>query len=159
MTYLEFAIVVLLVAILATVAIVQFQPSHANVAFQADRLRNDIRHMQTAAIAWQQSLKLVKTATGYQVECVTPNQSGTPCNGASGTAVKDPATSQDFVVSLETGIAWHASSPSSLEVDMLGSPVSGGTLLTSDPTPFQLIADEVSWTVSIKHTTGFVSVP
>lgn len=162
MTIIELVVVAVIAALLTAVAIVFLQPSQANVSFQANQLRDDIRHMQSLAVAWQQQLMLVASASGYQVECVTKSQANTPCSAASGPVI-DPATEAAFAVSnfAANGVSWNPLPSSSLAVDKLGRPLNaGGTAVeTASNRTFTLAGGGQTGTVTMVHTTGFVSAP
>jgi type II secretory pathway pseudopilin PulG len=154
----ELVIVVLIASILSYVAMVRFRPLDAQTIEVAERLRNDLRHMQMLALAWGQPLRITVTAGlngGYSVSCVTAG--AVPCNV---NPVIDPATGKAFSISLNpagtpltAGVA--ASGPGfNLDFDALGRPKNGAVLTTTNTT-FTITGGGNTRTVVVSPTSGF----
>lgn len=144
----ELAVVLVFFAIFTVFGLTRFQPAETTLPAQADRLARDIRHMQTLALAQGQGLQLAASGTAYQV-CL-----GTTATCNAGAAIVDPANGQPFVVALENGVSVSATT---LAMDSLGRPVTGGSLSAAD-TAFTLTGGIESSTVTVSRLTGFVTI-
>lgn len=147
----ELVIVLAVAAVLTFFAVRSFQPKEALALEQAERLRNDLRHMQMLAMTWGQALRLTTGATTYSVSCVTagPNP---PCNASP---VIDPATGRAYSVTLEPGL--NLAGPGfSLDLDALGRPRNGAALITANAT-FTISGASVARTVTVTPITGFTA--
>ena len=151
-TLVEFIAVAGIVAIIAVVALVTTSTGPAVSGYQADGLRNSIRHMQELAMTWGRPLQLAVAAGGYSVSCVTAGPA--PCNASP---VIDPATGGAFSVSAESGISFAAGS---LAVDELGRPAtcSPGCTVLGANTTFSVSGGGKTWTVQVSPLTGFATV-
>src|SRR5687767_6124634 len=116
----ELAVVLAVMAALIFFTVRSYQPKEALALQQAERLRNDLRHVQMLAITWNQPLRVTATAGNYFVSCVTPGAS--PCNAVP---VINPASGQPYAVNLESGIT--LAGPGTLDLDALGRPSNGVT--------------------------------
>jgi len=152
-TLIELTIIMIVLAVLATVALLRYQPAGSGVGYQADRLARDIRHMQMLAMTWGTTLRLVPTATGYSVRCASGSATP-PCNGAN--PVIDPADGQAFQYSpLENGVILAGGN---LDIDSLGRPVVYGVgLITAANPSFTLTGGGKVPTVTVQRLTGFVT--
>jgi prepilin-type N-terminal cleavage/methylation domain-containing protein len=147
---LELVIVIVVAGILALFAVRTFQPKEALALEQAERLRNDLRHMQMLAITWGQALRLTTAANSYSVGCVTVGAA--PCNV---TPVVDPATGASYLVNLESGLT--LTGPGfTLDLDALGRPRNAGALVAANAT-FTINGASVARTVVVAPFTGFAT--
>lgn len=138
----ELVIVLVVAALLIFFAVRTFQPREALALEQAERLRNDLRHVQMLAMTWGQPLRVSAAATSYSVSCVTAGTA--PCNAAP---VIDPANGEPYLVNLEPGMSFLA--PVTLDFDALGRPSSGTT--------FTLTGASTARTVVVAPITGFAT--
>jgi hypothetical protein len=134
--------VLVISAVLVYVAVRTFQPTEALALQQAERLRNDLRRMQTLATTWGQALRLTVGANGYSISCVTASALP-PCNASP---VLDPATRNPYLVNLEPGLT--LSGPT-LDIDPLGRPGGAAT--------FTIAGGGVPRTVIVTAITGFAT--
>lgn len=141
-SFLELTIVLAVLAILTYFAVRNFYSQEAIALQQAERLRNDLRHVQMLAITWNQPLRVTATAGSYSVSCVTPGAS--PCNAVP---VINPASGQPYAVNLESGITLGG--PGTLDLDALGRPSNGVTYTISGGTTAR--------TVVVAPVTGFAT--
>ena len=149
--------VVVIAAVLVYMSVRFLAPLEAQAFQQAERLRNDVRHIQMLALTWNQPLRLtVATSTRYEVCCL--NAAMTACTtGAApcgANPVVDPATGRSFRVDLESGLTVSGTSP--LEFDKLGRPCNGAALRTAAVT--LTIGGSSARNVVIAPITGFASV-
>lgn len=144
----ELAVVLVFLAVFTVFGLVRFQPAEATLPTQADRLARDIRHMQALALAQGQRLQLVASGLAYRV-CPA---AATPCDPAN--AIVDPARGAPFDVALENGVSVSATT---LVMDSLGRPLSGGALSAVD-VAFTLSGGAQTSAVTVSRLTGFVSV-
>jgi MSHA pilin protein MshC len=150
-TLLELVVVMMVAGLLAFFALRVFQPKEALALEQAERLRNDLRHMQMLAITWGQALRLTAAATSYSVSCVTAGATA-PCNASP---VVDPATGKAYTVNLESGLS--LTGPGfTLDLDALGRPKNGAALLTANAT-FTIGGASATRTVVVAPLTGFAT--
>ena len=147
----ELVMVMVIVAVLGIVAMTRFQSTEVSTTVEADHLARDIRHMQMLALTWGQTLRLTPTGGSYSVTCASGSATP-PCNGAA--AVTDPASAAAFTRAFQPGVSVAGAA---LELDALGRPVSGGTLLTADRS-FTLTGGAETSTVTVARLTGFVDV-
>lgn len=142
--------------VLAVLSIVVFfvvrsyQPQHAIALQQAERLRNDLRHVQMLAVTWNQALRVTAAANSYSVGCVTAGAS--PCDVSP---VIDPANGRPYLVTLEAGLSL-AGPGFALDLDALGRPKNGAALITSNAT-FTVSGGSVSRSVTVAPLTGFAT--
>lgn len=144
----ELAVVLVLLAIFTVFGLTRFEPAETTLPVQTDRLARDIRHMQSLALAQGQRLQLAAAGSAYQVCLAT----ATPCDLTS--AIIDPAHGQSFAVTLENNASV---SGTTLIMDSLGRPVSGGALSAAD-LAFTLTGGVETSTVTVSRLTGFVSI-
>ena len=161
LTLFEFVIAMIVIGVLATVAIPYFSATKANVGYQAERLRNDVRHMQFLALTWGVPLELATgsaPSSSYSVQCPKA-VSGTAC--ASTGTVTDPATGQAFSVTLETGIQLTTVPGTAMDMDALGRPstgCSGTCALTNAENSYTVSDGTRSWTLTVTRLTGFLTL-
>ena len=148
-------------AIITYFVVRSFQPKEALALQQAERLRNDLRHMQMLAITWNQALRVTTTAAipgpcspptqaKYEVSCVTAGVNP-PCNAAP---VIDPATGSPYVVRLECGL--DLLGPGfTFDLDALGRPKNGAAFAAS--ATFRITGASVERTVVVAPLTGFAT--
>jgi hypothetical protein len=162
----ELSIVLVIGAALIFFAVRSYQPKDGIALQQAERLRNDLRHAQMLAIAWNQALRVTTTAAvpgpncpsapdfpaRYEVRCVS-GSAVAPCNGAN--PVVNPATGQAFRVNLECGLDFGGPA-FTLDLDSLGRPRNGANLATADTT-YTISGGSSNRTVVIAPLTGFVT--
>lgn len=140
--------VLIILGIVAYFVASSFQPRESIALQQAERLRDDLRHAQMLAITWNQALRVSTTAAGYSVSCVAAGAA--PCNASP---VIDPATRKPFSVSLESGLTL-AGPGFTLDLDALGRPKSGASLITAVAT-YTIGGALVARTVTVAPLTGF----
>jgi type II secretory pathway pseudopilin PulG len=157
-TIAELVIVIVVTSIIAYVTLVRFRPLDPQTIQVAERLRNDLRHMQMLALTWGQPLRMTVTTGlngGYSVSCVTAGAA--PCNVSP---VIDPATGKSFSVSLNpagtpltAGVA--AAGPGfNLDFDALGRPKNGASFTTVNST-FNVTGGGNKRDVVVSPITGF----
>jgi hypothetical protein len=144
-------IVLVVSAILIYFVVRVFQPKEALALQQAERLRNDLRHMQMLALTWNQALRLNVAATSYTVSCVTAS-ANQPCDLAP---VIDPPTGRPYSVSLEPGLTL-AGPGFTLDLDALGRPKNGAAFITAAAT-FTITGASSARSVTVAPITGFAS--
>ena len=150
--------IVVIAAVLIYMSVRFLAPLEAQAFQQAERLRNDVRHIQVLALTWNQPLRLtVASATRYEVCCL--NAAMTACTtGAApcgANPVVDPATGRSFRVDLESGLT--VSGAASVEFDKLGRPCNGAALRTASAS-FDIAGGPSSRSVVIAPITGFATV-
>lgn len=150
-TLAELVMVLVIAAVLGSLAVMRFRPLEAQSLQQADRLRNDLRHMQMLALTWGRPLRLTAAAGSYAVSCVSAGAA--PCNASP---VINPSTGQPFSVPLESGLS--LSGPGfTLDFDALGRPLNGAALISANAT-FSLAGGGTARNVLVSPVTGFASV-
>lgn len=147
----ELVIVLLVVAIIVFFTVRSFQPQEAIALQQAERLRDDLRHVQMLALTWNQALRVSTAGTSYSVSCVTAGATA-PCNASP---VVDPATGRPYLTSLESGLSL-AGPGFTLDMDELGRPKNAGALIGSNAT-FTITGASAARTVVVTPLTGFVT--
>ncbi len=151
-TVMELIIVILVIGVLAASVFASFSGlDQQRVVLQADLLRRDLSHLQLMAISQRQRLWLFVAAdgSGYYV-CNSSN-----CTGAN---VIDPATRENFAVTLPGGVTLAASPGGSLEIDGLGRPSSGAVLISAVPAKmYTLSGADRQATVRVNPITGFAT--
>lgn len=150
-TLIELVIVLVVAALLVYFTVRAFQPKEALALQQAERLRNDLRHVQMLALTWNQALRLDVAATSYTVSCVTASVNP-PCNVAP---VIDPATGRAYLVSLEPGLTL-AGPGFTLDLDALGRPMNGAAFITADA-GFTISGASSARNVVVAPITGFAT--
>ncbi len=149
-TLLELIATLLILAVLAVTVSMRWGATDSTVAYQADLLARNLRHVQMLAMTWGHSLHVTGAGTFYMVVCVT----GTPTPPCNASPVIDPATGSPLSVTLSNNVAVSAST---VEFDSLGRPVNAGLLLTAARV-FTLSGAAQTWSVAVAPITGFVSV-
>ena len=147
---LELVIVLAVLSVLIFFAVRSYQPQEAIALQQAERLRNDLRHIQMLAITWNQPLRVTTAAGSYSVSCVTAGVS--PCNV---NPVVNPASGQPYLVTLESGMTL-AGPGFSLDLDTLGRPKNGAALIVANAT-FTISGGSAARSVVVAPVTGFVT--
>jgi MSHA pilin protein MshC len=150
-TLLEFVIVILLMGILSVTVALKFSAlNQHSVTIQADEFRRNLSHMQMLAISKYQRLRLSVNAGDYTVATC----SSSTCSAT--TPLTDPATGQDFKVTLTDGVTFISGAGSTLDFDSLGRPQTGGTLIANNPArSYTLGVTGRSVTVTVLPITGF----
>jgi prepilin-type N-terminal cleavage/methylation domain-containing protein len=160
-TLIELVVVLAVLAIITYFVVRSFQPKEALALQQAERLRNDLQHMQMLALTWGQALRITPAAlipgppqvkANYSVTCVS-GSAVPPCNGAA--PVIDPANGSPFLVELESGLD-IAGPGFALDLDALGRPKNGAAFIAANAT-FTISGAGVARTVVVTPLTGFVS--
>lgn len=151
-TLIELVMVMVIIGIVGAYALVRWQSGTATSRYQAERLAEDIRYIQSLAMGWGVSLKLDITGNSYQVSCVT-DLDAAPCVDA-GDVVTDPMNRESFSYTLEDGVTLTGTDT---DFDNLGRPSDGGTLLNVSRS-FVLSGGGSNWTVAVAPVTGFASV-
>jgi len=152
-SFLELTIVLGMLAILTFFAVRNFYSQEAIALQQAERLRNDLRHVQMLAITWNQPLRVTATAGNYFISCVTASAS--PCNAGPAVPVINPATGKPYAVNLEPGITL-AGPGFNLDLDALGRPKNGASLLAANTT-YAINGGTTARSVVVAPVTGFVT--
>lgn len=142
--------VLAITAVLIFFTVRSYQPKEAIALQQAERLRNDIHHVQMLAITWNQPLRVTTTATNYSIGCVTAGAS--PCDV---NPVVNPASGQPYLVALESGLSL-AGPGFSLDLDALGRPKNGAAFIGANAT-FTITGGTATRTVVVAPVTAFAS--
>jgi type II secretory pathway pseudopilin PulG len=163
-TLVELVVVLGVAAIIAFFAVRTWQPKEALALEQAERLRNDLRHIQMLALTWNRPLRLIAGANSYQVCCLDaamaacltalPLPPPAPC--ATPDPVFDPGRGSPFKVDLEPGLSL-AGPAFALNFDTLGRPSDGAAPLVGN-TDFTINGASVARTVVVAPITGFAVV-
>jgi hypothetical protein len=137
-----------------------FYSQEAIALQQAERLRNDIRHVQMLALTLNKSLQLkpagappaaCPTATYWIIDCTVAALD--PCTGAANTPIVNPATGQNYCVTFEPGIALAGAN---LHFDPLGRPKNGASLIAANAT-YTISGGTTARTVVVAPVTGFAT--
>ncbi|MBI3775352.1 MAG: type II secretion system protein [Gammaproteobacteria bacterium] len=149
-TLLELIATMLILAVLTVTVSMRWSATDSTIAYQADLLARNLRHVQMLAMTWGQSLHVTGAGASYLVVCVT----GTPSPPCNASPVIDPATGSALSVTLSNNASV---SPTTVEFDSLGRPVNAGVLLTTARV-FTLSGAGQTWSATVAPITGFVSV-
>lgn len=149
-TLLELIATMLVLGLLTVTVSMRWGASDAAIAYQADLLARNLRHMQMLAMTWGRSLHMTGAGTAYMVTCVV----GTPSPPCNSSPVIDPATGKAFSVTLSNNASVSATS---VEFDNLGRPLMASVLLTTARV-FTLSGAGQTWSVTVAPITGFISV-
>lgn len=141
-TLLELVLVLLAIAILATLAVPRWSLSDSTLHAQAAQLARDIRHIQMLAMNQGRTLTFQSLGGSYR------------CVDAGSSIITDPATQQPFSFTLKNAVTLSAGT---LSFDSLGRPVNAGALLPAAST-FSMTANTQTANLSIAPITGFVTV-
>ena len=156
----ELLIYFLVAAALAAIAMSVYRPTDLTARYQAEQMRNDIRHMQMLAMTWGVTLRLTATGSSYSVTCDTSTVA--PCPGSTATSVTDPATAAAFSVNLGSGLTLTGPTATPvldhLRVDALGRPRNASTLLSTDTTYAVSASGSPTSTITVKPITAFPTV-
>ena len=147
---LELSVVLAIAAVLIFFTVRGYQPKEAIALQQAERLRNDLRHVQLLAITWNQPLRVSTTANNYSIGCVSAGAS--PCDVDP---VVNPVSGQPYLVALESGLTM-AGPGFSLDLDALGRPRNAAALIAANAT-FTISGGTATRTVVVAPVTVFVS--
>ena len=161
-TLTELVIVLGVMSIMTAVVVVRsLPPKQPQALLQAERLRDDLRHMQLLATTWNQSLRITITAAApptparYSVSCVTAGAA--PCDTVP---VLDPGRGSGFQVDLEPGLDLGlligAGASATLDMDPLGRPRVGAAFISANST-FTIGGGDVARTVVLQPLTGFAT--
>lgn len=153
-TLIELIVVMIVIAILAAAVMLRLSANTQHKATtQADMLRRNLSHLQLLAISRSVRLRLTVLSGGgsYNVSSCTTSA----CTAT--TALTDPATGLDFSVNLAAdGVT--LSPAGTLDFDSLGRPVSGATLITTNPAyTYTLTGSGNCVDVSVRPITGFAA--
>jgi MSHA pilin protein MshC len=153
-TLVELIIVLIVTGILAAVSVTSITAKKTYaVNTQADQLRRDLSHAQLLALSWGVALRLTASSTGYAVTCRSTN-TGTPCTTLGGQP-SDPATGNSFGVTFTDSVTM-TSSCSTVDFDSMGRPISGTTLLITNPVcTYTLTGNGRSVIVYLRPLAGF----
>lgn len=156
--------VIVVISILVYVSLRAFQPKEAIALQQAERLRNDLRHIQMLALTWNRALRLTVVGGGasYEVCCLDaamaaclPNAPVPPAPCAVPSPVRDPATGLPYSIALEPGLVL-AGPVFSLNFDAMGRPKNGANLIAANAT-FTITGAGSLRTVTVAPVTGFAT--
>jgi len=153
---LELVAILVVIGILAAVVAPRLDAGTERAATtQADALRRNLAHVQALALGWGDSLRLTVTANSYNVTCLT--NIGAACATAGvGNIPKDPATGDNFTVSLTDNVTLAAVGGNTVDFDSLGRPTSGGALIAGNPArTYTFTGGTRSATVTLRPITGF----
>ena len=161
-TLVELTVVLVILAVLAYVVVRSLRPGEALVLQQAERLRDDLRHVQTLAMTQNRSLQLklgaptsgtaCPGAAYYVINCTVAGAD--PCAGATDAAIADPRQQNGiFCVTLESGLALAGAN---LYFDPLGRPKSGSAVIPASVT-FTITGGGTSRSAVVTPLTGFVT--
>ena len=146
----ELIVVITVSVIIGYFVVRTFQPRDAIALQQAERLRDDLRHVQMLAMMWGQPLRVTTAAASYSVGCVTAGAS--PCNV---NPVIDPATGRPYAVNLEP-VLTIAGPGFTLDLDELGRPKNGAALIAANAT-YTINGASIARTVTVAPLTGFAT--
>ena len=158
-TIIEFVVVAIITAIVAVFAIVRYQPSDVNVVAEGDRVRNDLRLMQMAAMTWGTPLRFTPVAGGYSFSCPR-TVANTPCSTGTlnaAAALAAGLNSVAFDAQFEPGITFSPV-PGTLDFDNQGRPATTCNttcLLNSAAYTATLAGGGASVVVTVDPVTGF----
>jgi type II secretory pathway pseudopilin PulG len=163
MTLLELVVMIIIASIITGSVMVRMASKNEySVITQAEQMRRDLSHVQMLAIAWEVSLTVTATSTGYSVTCKTAS-SGTPCATAGATPI-DPATGKSFsVTSFDNGVTIDQVNGATLSgsdvfyFDSLGRPISSSDTLVASSHSYRFTLNSVHSTVSVQPITGYAS--
>lgn len=141
-TLIEIILVLVLLGITAAAIAPAWNSAQLNLNRQSDLLARNLRHAQALAIHRATALTIDLSASAYSVK-----------DGAS--VITDPATGDPFTVTLEDGVTF--SSFTDFDLDSLGRPSNGVSLISSDTTQ-TLTGGSRSRVITITPLTGSVSV-
>ena len=138
----ELIIILILLGIISITVAPSWNSAQVNLNRQADLLARNLRHAQALAIHRATALTIDLSASAYSVK-----------DGVS--VITDPATGNSFTVTLEDGVTF--SSFTDFDLDSLGRPSNGVSLISSDTTQ-TLTGGSRSRVITITPLTGSVSV-
>lgn len=145
-TLVELVIVIVVLGVISVYAIERnASTAELTLSSQAQKMANDLRHVQALASTWGRSLTVTVSGSSYSVACATAGAA--PCNISP---VTDPSTGLSFTVNLQNGTGFN-SAASVLTFDGFGNPGLGAT--------YVLGAGNETSTVSVVATTGKVTPP
>ncbi len=157
-TLVELIIVMIVIAIMtATVALRLSAATEHAATTNADQLRRNLSHVQALALGSGVRLRVAVAADGssYTVRCQTA-LGRAPCT-VMDEVVIDPATGQSFIVPLASGVVLQPFGDT-LDIDSLGRPVLGGSLIATNPArTYSLISSRSPVKVTVLPITGFAS--
>jgi len=143
-TLIELLMVIVIMGAFAALAVPNMSPGDTTVNAQADRLAQDLRHVQALAMSQGRALTLeVVSTTRYRV-----TDGGSPA-----TTIRDPAGELLDVI-LQNGIS--LSGPD-ISFDSLGRPQTAGSL-SATAQNWTLASANRNAAVTLQPVTGFVSV-
>ena len=154
LTFVDVVVVMVIVSVMAAYGVMKMNSAGENtLAYQAQRLARDIRHVQVLSSTWGRPLQIATAGDTYTVSCVTAGLTP-PCNASP---VVDPVTGNAFTVSLQHGVSLAVSGVNPSAFDTQGRPLNGGAVSTTS-TSYTLSAGTSSIVVAVAPITGYVSV-
>jgi type II secretory pathway pseudopilin PulG len=158
-TLVELTVVLVIMAVLAYVVVRSLRPGEALALQQAERLRDDLRHVQTLAMTQSRSLQLKLGAPAncpgvsyHVIHCDVV--AADPCTGATNAAIADPRLPGGlFCVTLESGLGLAGAN---LYFDPLGRPKNGSAVIPASVT-FTITGGGTSRSAVVTALTGFVT--
>lgn len=150
-TLIELVLVVVIIgALSAAVSVRMGGVAETKLPMRVEAFAAELQHVQSLAISWNKSLRIVVAADGFSVSCMTA-EAVSPCNQSP---VKDPATQRPFAYVAGENVTVTGTD---LELDSWGRPrdPATSTLITADHV-YTLSAGVLSEKVVIKPVTGFV---
>lgn len=159
----ELVVVVAVAATLVYIGVRTLRPGEVIALQQAERLRDDLRHVQTLALSRgaPYQLKLTGAVPGtcpagssryWVIACTVV--AADPCTGSPNNPIADPRQPGNvFCVALESGLALNGTD---LYFDALGRPKTGAALIPVDHV-FQISGGGVVRSTTVTRITGFVT--
>jgi prepilin-type N-terminal cleavage/methylation domain-containing protein len=161
-TLVELVIVMIVVAILASVVALSYQSNDVKARYQAERLRTDLRHAQMLATTLNRPLLFAITA-GLGGSYSVSRLDNATC---AASALTDPATNDPFAVTLDSAVTLTGTA--SFYLDYMGRPaiacavVSAACICTTavaNPAASYTVAGgSASYAVQVRPVSGFVTV-
>jgi len=154
----ELVVVLVIASVLVFFVVRSLQPKEALALQQAERLRNDLRHVQMLALTLNKSLQLRQgaplpaacpTATYWVIDCTLV--AADPCTGAPNTPIVNPATGSSYCVTMEPGLVLGGGN---LHFDPLGRPKNGAALIGATAA-FTITGASAGRSVTVAPLTGF----
>jgi MSHA pilin protein MshC len=156
---LELVAVLVVASILVAAVVLRMEALTQHAATtRADELRRNLAHVQQLALGWGDSLRLTVAANSYTITCLTTVAPSCAAIGVGvGGVPKDPATGENFSVTLADGVTLvEALNRNTVDFDSLGRPTSGGVLIATNPArTYTLTGGTRTAQVSLLPITGF----
>lgn len=158
MTLIELVLVIIIISILGAVGSAQISSSEKlTLSQQARAFSSQLRHAQFLASNWGCDIAVTVTATKYEATYENDYFAEGKVDCIAGNVVKDPASGQDFSITLDDSATFTKTG--SFYFDVMGRPkvVVTDALLGVDTT-FEMNYGTETWESTIVPVTGFVSL-